>query len=519
MVLEARASALENRKIQQEVAQLLIETETARKAGDLTGARSHADSAYRLDPHNSQIMALCRILEQEFEEERREQELRAVLISAGELLESRRLDEAAVLLEKAESISPGDADAIRLRDRLAILQANEKRISLIRKLEEKAAIANTVERLGAVSNELEGALKEFPTDPSLLRIRIQLEPRIQQLGNEAFVREVLRSARELPLEEALARAREALIRLPGNKQMVSLEAALSERLTQQNKDRLLAQHLWQARQAIDDRLYLEAVKILEHCQAQGLSSPEIQGLLELAKTAASQRISQELIERAYGQAKQLMEQENYEEACQLLRRSLVQVDEPVLRRQLEEATQKHLVAEQKAGEILDRVSVLTQAELPGEALRLLEEQPVGVKRLHQVMEATVQVRKFADTEVNFWSQMGRVYAVLGTTAGLRDLKNLLGEESGSEQSKSHTEARRRLRRRSEEISNEKVISAIASARESLGAEESERAESIMREAQPWSQFASPPQQEELRAVQAEIASAQKILRFRRVSRR
>ena len=519
IVLEARGSALENRKIQQEVAQLLIETDTARKAGDLAGAKSHADSAYRLDPHNSQILALCSILEQEFEEERRKQELRAVLISATELLENRRLNEAAILVEKAESISPGDAEAIRLRDRLAIAQAHEKRISLIRKLEEKAAIANTVERLGAVSTELESALKDFPTDPSLLRIRIQLEPRIQQVENEAFVREVLRCARELPLEEALARVRKGLIRLPGNEQMVSLESALSERLAQQSKDRLLAQHLWQARQAIDDRLYLEAVKILERCQAEGLSSPEIQGLLELAKSAASQRISQELIERAYSQAKQLIEQENYDEACQLLRRSLVQVDEPVLRRQLEDTAKKQSMTQLQAKQVLVRVSGLVQAGLAGEALRLLEEQPAGVRRLPDVLEATEQVSKLAAGEVKFWSQIGRAYAGLGTISGLPDLKAAMQVEQDSQDSTPHEEARKRLRSRCEEIAKQQIKLLLASARESLGADETAQAESIVREALPWSEFASPEHQEELRAVQGEIASAQKVLRFRRVLRR
>ncbi len=62
------------------------------------------------------------------------------------------------------------------------------------------------------------------------------------------------------------------------------------------------------------------------------------GLLELAKSAASQRISQELLERTYSQAKRFIDEEDYESAVQLLRRALRQVDEPVLHRQLEEAT-------------------------------------------------------------------------------------------------------------------------------------------------------------------------------------
>jgi hypothetical protein len=205
-----------------------------------------------------------------------------------------------------------------------------------------------------VATELAEALKEFPNDPSLLRLRLSLEPRIKQLEDELFVRDVCKSSAELTPEEAVGRIRSALIRVPGNEQLFGLESALSERIARQAREQMLAQRLGQARQAIDDRLYLEAVKILERCKAEGYSSYEVDGLLELAKSTASQRISQELLERTYSQAKRFIDEEDYESAVQLLRRALRQVDEPVLHRQLEEANQKHLATEQRADAALER---------------------------------------------------------------------------------------------------------------------------------------------------------------------
>ena len=143
-----------------------------------------------------------------------------------------------------------------------------------------------------------------------------LNPASSNLRTNCSLRRVCKSAAELTPEQALERVRNALIRVPGNEQLFGLESALSERVARQTREQLLAQRLGQARQAIDDRLFLEAVKILERCKADGFSSYEVDGLLDLAKTAASQRRSQELLERTYSQAKRLIDEEDYESAVQ-----------------------------------------------------------------------------------------------------------------------------------------------------------------------------------------------------------
>jgi len=81
-IVALRKSVAEGKQTQEKVSQLLLESANARKAGELTRAQSHAASAHRLDPANSQILALCRALEQEIDEKRRREELRTVLTSA-----------------------------------------------------------------------------------------------------------------------------------------------------------------------------------------------------------------------------------------------------------------------------------------------------------------------------------------------------------------------------------------------------------------------------------------------------
>ena len=74
--------------------------------GELTRAQARAATAQRLDPHDSQVLALCRLLEQEIEEKRLKEELRKVMVSAREHLAARDYEEAFVLLDKAGTIAP-----------------------------------------------------------------------------------------------------------------------------------------------------------------------------------------------------------------------------------------------------------------------------------------------------------------------------------------------------------------------------------------------------------------------------
>ena len=87
-------------------------------------------------------------------------------------------------------------------------------------------------------------------------------------------------------------ARDAWVPEAGNEPLQGLEAAPSDLISGDAQGQLLADRLGQARQAINDRRYPEAVQILERCKAEGVSSTEVEGLLNQAKSTAAQRTSQ-----------------------------------------------------------------------------------------------------------------------------------------------------------------------------------------------------------------------------------
>ena len=94
-VAELLARANAGKQTQEQIQQLLREAESARHSGNYESAQEFADKASELDPADSRILAICKVLEQEAEEERRKTQMRKLLQSAQESLAANRLDDAS----------------------------------------------------------------------------------------------------------------------------------------------------------------------------------------------------------------------------------------------------------------------------------------------------------------------------------------------------------------------------------------------------------------------------------------
>jgi serine/threonine-protein kinase len=305
-----RANA--GKQTREQIQKFLRQAEAARNSSDFESAQELAGKAHELDPTDSRIMAICKVLEQEAEEERRKAKMSKLLKTAQESLAGYRFADASGALAEAENLSSSDADLIRLKDELADAIQHEERKRLVSALEERAELALTLEQLQEVVNEVRSALGKFPTEPTLLRLKMQLTPRLKEHENKKLIADVSKECAHLDPGEALATIRKALAQLPGNADLLKLEATITRRSARQQREQMLADYMTKARALLEDHLYLETVKILELCEKEGFSSPEMSQLLNLAKSAASERISQDLVERSFLEAKRLLEEQDYE---------------------------------------------------------------------------------------------------------------------------------------------------------------------------------------------------------------
>jgi eukaryotic-like serine/threonine-protein kinase len=506
----------------EQIQRLMRDAESARHSGNFELAREFAGKAADLDRTDTRIVAICKVLDQEVDEARRRQQLRKLLNQAQESLAAARLTEAFSAITQAEELAPSDAELLRLKDELGSLQRQQERKRLVNGLQEKSADALSLDQVQEVAAEVAAALEKYPTEPTLLRLKIQLEPRLREHQRKRLVAEVSDACRNLPPIEALARIRDALAQLPGNEELLKHEAAITQRLTREQREQVLADYLRKAQTLLQDHLYLETAKVLEQCEKEGFSSPELSELLDLARSAAAERISQDLVERTFLEAKQLLEAEDYEAVLRLLPPVLERVDEPALRRQLDEARGKQEILEKRVNQVLEELDRSREMELFDAGIGLVQTEPAGVRQSRRVLAALETLTAARDLEAARLASIGQVYAGLHEPESAVLFQHLTAGSAAPSppgSTPSLVSIEQRLGNRLRQIADQQLAKSMEAARQALAADDAAGAHTAIENAAGWQSSASAPVQTDWKAAQEEVAAARKVLRFRKSSRR
>lgn len=506
------------RQKREQLQQFLRDAEIERDRGNFSAAAEKAKRAQELDPSDSRVLAICQELEQELEEQRRKSNLEKLLQRTREHLAAQRFPDAASTLENAESLDATDPELMLLKDQLSEAVRQGERNRLIACLQEQISRAVTLEQTEAAMAQLTAALDTHFAEPTLMRLKLKLEPRLRDLQIRRVIVEAGESCRRLPPEEALAKVRDALALFPGNVDLLRLEGVVLERLAREGRERWVAEYLSKAHALLEDNLYLETVKVLESCQQAGFSSPEIVDLLEMAKSRAAERVSQELVERSFLDAKKLISDKNYEAAIELLGPAVARTDEPSLHTLLEEAAEKQKVLEQRVDQLLAESDSLIHLGLYDAAAGLLRETSIGLgvsKRLHAAYDACAAMLEREEKELR---SIGGVYATLGSSECAAAVQQLLAAQALSGSPSPFQEIEKALENRVQRIADGHLQKAIESARQALAADDAILAENRLERVVGWQACCSPPRTEEWTAIHTEISSAKKVLRFKRRSR-
>jgi eukaryotic-like serine/threonine-protein kinase len=518
-IRELMSQACAGKERKERIRKFLREAESARAAGDFESASKSANAAAELEPADSKILAICNVLAREAEEQRRRTRLRELLATARQQLSAQALDEAMTSLAKAEELDPANPEILHLRDEITEAFSHQMRRRLVDELSEKVMVALTFDQLQAVMKEVVAALELFPTEPTLLRLKMQVEPKLKEQETRRTVAEVSDSCRYLIPADGVARVREALRTLPGNQDLLDLEFAITQRLVRQQREQALGDHLAKARALLDDHLYLETVKILEQAEKEGFSSPEMTELMDLARSAAAERVSQDLVERSFLEAKRLMAEQNYEAVIRLIPPVLERVDEPSLRRQLEEATRNQARLEERIEQVLSDVKGLCELQLFDSAIGFIEGEAPGVRRAKGVQDyLQLCADRLAGEETGLAAIAG-IYANINTSECPNRFQQLRSTADKRKHIPGAEDIEIRLATRVTSIADDCIKKAIENTKQALTAEDAPGAERWLETCSAWNPCASAPVQAEVKAIEAEVSSAKKVLRFRKLKKR
>ncbi len=397
---------------QKRIGEFLRQADSARFQGDYQAAIAFTRKAIRVDKSNVRASALLNILLKEAEAAEKRVEVKGLLQTATRDLSAMRYREAIETLQKAEALDPNNMELqLLLGDANAGLEQARRR-ELVVLLEKEAASAVSLEELKLAGQRIREAMAVMPSESALVVLLGKIDRQIQEQENRRYVDETLQACRDLRPRQALPLIQKARQLLPGDERLLALEGLLTERVRQQTVEERREDYLTQAREAISNGLYGNAVQILEGCVREGIANKEIEPLLEFARHEEGEQRRQDLLRSRVVQAQTLIADAAFDEAVEFLQETLKQNDEPPFRLLLEQAMDGREALRKQVEAALASAGRLANAGRTTEAIEFLQTQPPAVQ-----MSARVRMAESAlseEMQQAVFRMVGRAYTVLET---------------------------------------------------------------------------------------------------------
>ena len=97
-----------------------------------------------------------------------------------------------------------------------------------------------------------------------------------------------------------------------------MQSSIVGQMSERSLEQARAQYLTRAHEALSSGRYVEALRLLESCQKEGISSPEIAELMDFARQEADQPLNNNQLQGLLKQAQELMTRESYRAVVELL---------------------------------------------------------------------------------------------------------------------------------------------------------------------------------------------------------
>ncbi len=434
-LLELLETARQKKRRRELVEGYLRQADSARERGDLEGAEAVIAKALEVDREDSRVRAAHVALARLIEEAARQTRAKQLLEAARKEIGARHFTAAIEVLSEVERVDPSNPELITLQAAAKSGREQEQRRRILEQLQNEVSLASSVEELTRASQLVDQALVRMPTEPMLMKFKGNLARKLREEEIRRRVDEVVlrcRSLIETSPEEALRLVREELQQVPRNERLVALQSSITRQVSERSLEQSRAQYLTRAHEALSSGRYVEAVRLLESCQKEGIFSPEIAELMDFARQEADQRLKNTQFQGLLREAQELMARESYSAVVELLTPISEEPGTASLLFLLEDARSRLQSLQRDIDASLQTVEVLTTQEHYLEAIRFLESQPPSVTHSQPVQAALRRMREANDRELATLQAVGKAYAALdGPEIGAGTLQNPGDNEDSS----------------------------------------------------------------------------------------
>lgn len=341
-----RKSVAEQKSRADQVSTLLHRAESAREMSELAAAQKAVDDAIQIDPHNPEALGLRMLVARDLAEQNRQKQVQTYVDEARKRISSRSFTGAMELLKQAEALSP-EAPGVKELLRL-VLSGQEQEI---RRKQLEASIAEVQDALDRDDYALacaraDKALQVFAEDRSLLKLKKLAERQQQASEKRAFIEERIGAARQAlespEPQQAISIVQSALQRYPGEAALLSMMSVVQDSLKRREEEKLKADALQEAKEAIRTRCYQQAVEILQSVRTKIsiTDTDELNELVQFAQEEATNYALRQKIEAIAQQASGLIGAGEFEKAIDLLQSTLTDCADDELCIVLEDARRR-----------------------------------------------------------------------------------------------------------------------------------------------------------------------------------
>jgi hypothetical protein len=478
----------------------LHEADIAREHGDLSQAEAVIAKAIEVDRTDSRVRAAHVALARLIEETTRQAKTKRFLENARQEINARHFTAAIEALAEVEQIDPANPELISLQATAKAGRDQEQRRRILEQLQNDVALASTTDELNRAAQQVSQALERMPAEPSLIKLKGIVASRLRDDETRRRIDDITarcRSVLETSPEDALKLVREALREAPGNERLHALQNAIVARISDRKQEQVRAEYLTRAHEALTAGRYTDALRLLEACQRDGISSPEITELIEFARQEAARQAKNAQIQKVLKQAQDLMSQRSYAAVVELL--SPLQADQGAssLKFLLDDARNRLQTLQSEITCSLQFATALESHEQYSEAVKFLEAQSADVSESESVRSALSRLRQASENEFATLRAIGTAYAALDRleTGG----GTLPETREGSSPLLARIVPAFSSRRKS--IADGQLSSAIKQARSAIDAGDKKDASKHLKEVVAFLPFASGKLQEEWHALQ------------------
>ncbi len=478
----------------------LRQADTARDHGDLQGAEAVIAKALEVDREDSRVRAAHVALARLIEEAARQAKAKQLLENARREIGARHFTAAMEALAEIERVDPSNPELMTLQAAAKSGREQEQRRRILEQLQNEVSLASTIEELTRAVQLVDQALERMPTEPILMKFKGNLARKLREGEVRRRVDQVVlrcRGLMETSPEEALKLVREELQQAPGNERLLTLQSSIVGQMSERSLELSRAEYLTRAHEALSSGRYLEALRLLESCQREGIFSPEIAELMDFARQEADQHLKTSQLRGLLRQAQELMTRGSYRAVVELLTPVSQDPSAASLLFLLEDARSRLQSLQRDIDAALQTAEALTTQEHYAEAVNFLESQTPSVLETESVQLALRRWHAAHDSELAALQAVGKAYAALDRLDGGA---GTLQSPGGNSESSLLARIVPVFTSRRKSAADRQLSSAIAQARAAIEAGDRKQAASTLKAATTLAAYASSNLQSEWQAL-------------------